>query len=126
MAMFSYVYFLQRPPLTATEIENACYALDEKDGSRICEALLSKADTGREMFAINFMQKHTSADNLYPEGFIPAKGCGSSPEWARRCYAERIMPLLIKRFSFPFFVATPISVPFFESPTLDIGFEVVF
>lgn len=131
LGMFSYAYFPQSPPLTSQEIEEGCYALEgakkmPSENVRVCEALLSKQDTGQEMFAVNFMQARTSTDNLYPEGFTPAEGCDQSVEWAQSCYAARILPLLFKRFSFPFFAATPLKVPFLESKSLDIGFEGVF
>eukprot|EP01084_Bolivina_argentea_P315261 546137_1 len=136
IGIFAFFYFNTEPPLTEEEIKASedCSLPQEVMGMKadelnehvwFCEALLSKKDTGKEIFVINFIQRRKSytIENLYPKGFIPAKGCDISLETAEECYGKRSMPLLFKRFSFPFFIVSPTKIPFAVSKSLNITFE---
>ena len=131
IAIFYYLYFPHSPPLTKKEIESSIFCKRESDPSthkssnehwQFCDAFLSKPDTGKEFYAINFIKKRTSTEGLYPADFEPEQGCADSPQNAEICYVKRFLPFAFKRFSFPFFVASIDKIPFLVSKSLDIKY----
>eukprot|EP01084_Bolivina_argentea_P053559 98323_1 len=131
VAIFYYFYFPQSTPLTREEIQSSLpcnSSLSVKHQSdeqvlQICEALLAKADTGNEFYALNFIKKRTSTKNLYPPDFQPDKGCADSAKNAERCYVRKFLPLAFKRFSYPIFVCSIINIPFLVSKSIDIKYD---
>jgi hypothetical protein len=126
-ALFWFWYGGNGEPLPRAEVEALMAGIEEGARSRgggdreLLESLrrVGEADDGREFFMVNLIRHRKKA--LYPDGY----DFDEDVEAAERRYASAILPRLVKRASFPFFVATPTGL-FLQPDGAEVWDQVAF